>query len=318
MCCDISALRSRHLTCHWSSYLHHCWFSRALDSETCKNSYPGDSSCDPFTTGCCCRAQLRKAGQRKSTCCKENKWSKPGCPWKTHSICSIAPALPLQLPIGQRWLTSSTDVRASSWGVPQNCWGVQMIKILGNCAWCRRSMLTCSAPRKERTWGSKQGAPACSRGGLGKAAPCPGTWRQTYINTYQFSLRICRLSSAGTEQSYVSSSHLLPPCTASRGCSPALLRQHGILIRAPGWGDIVPFWWGMVSAGELAHFIHCTSTFPTGIISIKPSALPSPPGPHPLGCLRYCSICGPVQADAASLSQSATKPTETQTEQMHW
>lgn len=32
-----------------------------------------------------------------------------------------------------------------------------------------------------------------------------------YINTYQFSLRICRLSSAGTEQLYVSSDYLLAP-----------------------------------------------------------------------------------------------------------
>lgn len=43
-----------------------------------KNKYPGDSSCDPFITECCCRAQLRKAGQRKSTCCKGNGGENPG------------------------------------------------------------------------------------------------------------------------------------------------------------------------------------------------------------------------------------------------
>lgn len=95
-----------------------------------------------------------------------------------------------------------------------------------------------------------------------------------------------------------------PPCTASHSCSPAPLWSP---IRASGRGDIVPSWRGTVSACEPTHFIHCTSTFPTGIISIKPSALPSSPGLHPLGCLRYCSICEPAQADATSLSPSAKK-----------
>lgn len=113
---------------------------------------------------------------------------------------------------------------------------------------------------------------------------------------------------AGTEQwsnsVCVSSEHPLTPLHSSCSCSPALLWS---AIRAAGQGDIVPSWRGTVSACEPAHFIHCTSTFPTGIISIKPSALPCSPGLHPLGCLRYCSICEPAQADATSLSQSAKK-----------
>lgn len=88
---------------------------------------------------------------------------------------------------------------------------------------------------------------------------------------------------------------------------PAAAAQPRSGHRASGRGDIVPSWRGTASACEPAHFIHCTSTFPTGIISIKPSALPSSPGLHPLGCLRYCSICEPAQADATSLSQSAKK-----------
>lgn len=76
MCCEISPPWSS--SCHWGSFLPHHRFSRSLDIETCKNKYPGDSSCDPFITECCCRVQLRKAGQRKSTCCKGNSGENPG------------------------------------------------------------------------------------------------------------------------------------------------------------------------------------------------------------------------------------------------
>lgn len=75
MCCEISPPWSS--SCHWGSILPHHRFSRTLDTETCKNKYPGNS-CDPFITECCCRAQLRKAGQRKSTCCKGNSGESPG------------------------------------------------------------------------------------------------------------------------------------------------------------------------------------------------------------------------------------------------
>lgn len=91
---------------------------------------------------------------------------------------------------------------------------------------------------------------------------------------------------------------------------PACLPQPGpALLRASGWADIVsppsPLRRGPVSAREPARFIHCTSTFPTGIISIKPSALPSSLGPHPLGRLRHCSTCEPGRADAAALPSPA-------------
>lgn len=77
---------------------------------------------------------------------------------------------------------------------------------------------TCGTVRKEKCRGGKQstyasgtehGAPAYSQRGPGRqhGAEADGV----YINTYQFSLCICRLSSAGTEQLYVSSDHLLTP-----------------------------------------------------------------------------------------------------------
>lgn len=73
MWCEISPPWSS--SCHWGSFLPHHRFSTSLDIETCKNKYPGDSSCDPFIIECCCRVQLRKAGQRKS---KGNGGENPG------------------------------------------------------------------------------------------------------------------------------------------------------------------------------------------------------------------------------------------------
>lgn len=102
MCCEISSPCSRHLPL--KSYLPHHWLSKSLDTETCKNKYPGDSSCDPFITGCCCRAQLRKAGQRKSTCCKGTSRANPGVLGRSTLLCSTAPALFLQLPVSKRQL----------------------------------------------------------------------------------------------------------------------------------------------------------------------------------------------------------------------
>lgn len=93
-------------------------------------------------------------------------------------------------------------------------------KILGACAQCRGAGSHEAHPGRREPEGKARSSCLQPRR-AGEGSTTPGTWRQSYINTYQFSLRICRLSSAGTEQSYVSSSHLLPPCTASRGCSPA-------------------------------------------------------------------------------------------------
>lgn len=140
----------------------------------------------------------------------------------------------------------------------------------------------------------------------GKAAPHWGRWdphQRLSVQPLHLLIKSCR-SWAMVQQHVCPQTTPSPPCTASCSCSPALLCSP---IRASGRGDIVPSWRGTVSACEPAHFIHCTSTFPTGIISIKPSALPSSPGLHPLGSLRYCSICEPAQADAMSLSQSAKK-----------
>lgn len=142
-------------------------------------------------------------------------------------------------------------------------------------------------------------ARSCSRRGPRKAAPRRG--RQTSSHTEQFSLPV-RRSSAGAEQLPVSSGHLSSPLPASRSPAPLCSeRQAGLTLCPPP----SPLRRGPVSAREPARFIHCTSTFPTGIISIKPSALPSSLGPHPLGRLRHCSTCEPGRADAAALPSPA-------------
>lgn len=136
-----------------------------------------------------------------------------------------------------------------------------------------------------------------------KEKRCGGKQSTYSRHTYQLSLCICRYWAMVQQCVCVLRAPPDPPAQLLQ-LQPALLWS---AIRAAGQGDIVPSWRGTVSACEPAHFIHCTSTFPTGIISIKPSALPCSPGPHPLGCLRYCSICEPAQARATSLSQSAKK-----------